>query len=294
MGAVGSTLFLGGGRMDVQQFLNLELVPGEVSAFAGGSVAVYSARSPDKQSPNEDAAVLIPFNGHAGVLAVADGLGGERAGEQASRTALAELIASIAAADPAEPTLRTAILNGFENANRAVSALGVGAGTTLVVAEILGRTIRSYHVGDSMTLVVGQRGKIKLQTISHSPVGYAIEAGLLDEAEAMHHEDRHVVSNMLGSPAMRIDLGPTIELAPRDTLLLASDGLFDNLHIEEIVARIRKGPLDRAAQTLFDDCRRRMSGVEEGQPSKPDDLTFLAFRPAPPKPRRSVGQAPRA
>lgn len=274
--------------MDVQQFFNLELVPGEVSAFAGGAVAVYSARSPDKQSLNEDAAVLIPFSGQAGVLAVADGLGGERAGEQASRTALAELIASIAAANPDEPSLRTAILNGFENANRAVSALGVGAGTTLVVAEILGRTVRSYHVGDSMVLVVGQRGKLKLQTISHSPVGYAVESGLLNEAEAMHHEDRHVVSNMLGSPAMRIDLGPTIELAPRDTLLLASDGLFDNLHTEEIVARIRKGPLDQIARLLAEDCQRRMCGHEAGQPCKPDDLTFLAFRPTPGKGRRGV------
>jgi PPM family protein phosphatase len=276
--------------MDVQQFLNLEIVPGEVSAFAGGSVAVYSARCPDKQTPNEDAAVLIPFNGHAGVLAVADGLGGERAGEQASRTALGELVASIQAAGQDESqhdesSLRTAILNGFENANRAVSALGVGAGTTLVVAEIQGHTVRSYHVGDSMTLVVGQRGKIKLQTISHSPVGYAVEAGLLDEAEAMHHEDRHVVSNMLGSPNMRIDLGPTIELAPRDTLLLASDGLFDNLCTEEIVARIRKGPLEQVVRVLAGDCSQRMSGAEANQPSKPDDLTFLAFRPIPLKRR---------
>lgn len=267
--------------MDAKLFLDMEMVQGEVHPFAQGLAAVYSSRSPDKHSPNEDAALVIPFNGHAGVLAVADGLGGERAGEQASRTALEELMASIRAADHDEPSLRTAILNGFENANRAVCALGIGAATTLIVTEIQGRTIRSYHVGDSMMLVVGQRGKIKLQTISHSPVGYAVEAGLLDEAEAMHHEDRHVVSNMLGSPNMRIELGSTIELAPCDTLLLASDGLSDNLTTEEIVARIRKGPLEQVARRLATDCRQRMDGAESGQPSKPDDLTFIAFRLAP-------------
>lgn len=269
--------------MDVRLFLNMEMNECDFHPFAHGTAAVYSTRSPDKQSPNEDAAVLIPFNDHAGVLAVADGLGGGRAGEQASRTALNELIASVQQASHEEVSLRGAILNGFENANRAVAALGVGAGTTLAVAEIQGRTVRSYHAGDSMTLVVGQRGKIKLQTISHSPVGYAVESGLLDEAAAMHHEDRHVVSNMVGSPDMRIELGSTIELDWRDTLLLASDGLFDNLWIPEIVGHIRKGPLKKAVQELAGACQRRMHGLEPSQPCKPDDLTFIAFRLTPPK-----------
>lgn len=269
--------------MDVRLFLNMEMREGEIHPMAHGTAAVYSARSPDKQTANEDAAVLIPFNEHGGVLAVADGLGGERAGEQASRTALNELIASVQQADHDEASLRGAILNGFENANRAVAALGVGAGTTLAVAEIQGRTVRSYHAGDSMTLVVGQRGKIKLQTISHSPVGYAVESGMLDEAEAMHHEDRHVISNMVGSAQMRIELGSTIELDWRDTLLLASDGLFDNLRIPEIVSQIRKGPLKNVLRELADACHRRMHGLEPGQPCKPDDLTLIAFRLTPPK-----------
>jgi len=152
----------------------------------------------------------------------------------------------------------------------------------MAIAEIQGRTVRPYHVGDSMILVVGQRGKTKLQTISHSPVGYAVEAGLLDETEAMHHDQRHLVSNLIGTPDMRIEVGSTIELGRYDTLLLASDGLFDNLHTEEIVERIRKGPLKRVMRTLVEDCRRRMQQPEEGQPSKPDDLTFVVFRCGPP------------
>ncbi|NLY00017.1 MAG: serine/threonine-protein phosphatase [Rhodopirellula sp.] len=269
--------------MDVRLLLDKEMTEGELHPIAHGTAALYSARSPDKQTANEDAAALVLFDDVAGVLAVADGLGGERAGEQASRTALAELIASIRQADHNEASLRTAILNGFENANRAVAALGLGAGTTLAVAEIQGRTVRSYHVGDSMMLVVGQRGKIKLQTISHSPVGYAVESGLLDAAEAMHHEDRHVISNMVGSADMRIEMGSTVELAPRDTLILASDGLFDNLRIPEIVDRIRKGSLRRAIAELAEACGRRMHGVEPDEPSKPDDLTFIIYRLTAPK-----------
>ena len=266
--------------MDVHRFFQADMSQGEILPLAGGLVAVFSARSADKQTPNEDAAAVIGVNGGAGLLVVADGLGGSPAGEQASCLAIRELIASIQQGPRDEPSFRAAILNGIENANRSISELGVGAATTLAVAEIQGHSVRPYHVGDSMILVVGQRGKIKLQTISHSPVGYAVEAGMLDETEAMNHEQRHVVSNTIGTPDMRIEVGSTIQLARRDTLLLASDGLFDNLHTDEIVERIRKGPLKRVVRTLVDDCHRRMQAPEEGQPSKPDDLTFVAFRRA--------------
>jgi PPM family protein phosphatase len=160
-----------------------------------------------------------------------------------------------------------------------VQEIGMGAATTLAVVEIREHTLRPYHVGESMILVVGQRGKSKLQTVSHSPVGFAVESGLLDAVEAMHHEDRHLVSNVVGNADMRIEIGPCVELAPRDTLLLASAGLFDNLHLPEIVELLRKGPLPDAVRSLAAEARRRMQCPQDGHPSKPDDLTIVAWRP---------------
>jgi serine/threonine protein phosphatase PrpC len=160
-------------------------------------------------------------------------------------------------------------------------ALSTGAATTLAVVELTRNTIRPYHVGDSLILLVGGRGKVKLQTIPHSPVGYGVEAGLLDEGEAMHHEERHLVSNVVGCPAMRIEIGPTLNLAPRDTLLLSSDGLADNLHVSEIAQRIRGGNLLQAAERLVADATHRMEHPSSEHPSKSDDLTLLAFRPTP-------------
>ena len=64
--------------------------------------------------------------------------------------------------------MRSRILDGFEEANEAVLGLGVGAATTLVAAEIEDTRVRSYHVGDSMSLIVGQRGKLKSQSVPHS------------------------------------------------------------------------------------------------------------------------------
>lgn len=263
----------------------------EVQPFAGGFAAVYSTRHPERDGANEDAAALLPAGTERGVLAVADGFGGQPAGEEAARIALQELAASLAAEVPETGDLRGLILNGFENANRAVRELGVGAATTLAVLEVQGRTVRPYHVGDSTILIAGQRGKIKLQTVAHSPVGYAVESGLLDKRAALDHADRNVVSNMVGSPEMRIEVGAGLELAPCDTVLLASDGLFDNLHVDEIIQQMRKGPLAKALTGLVAASVERMKAPPPrdekphgGNPSKPDDLTLLAFRlNAPPR-----------
>jgi PPM family protein phosphatase len=252
---------------------------------AGGKAAVFSARSPHKSTANEDVAAVLPVSSDHGVLAVADGLGGHAGGERASRLAVETIQKTIHAAleladdpDKIDP-LRPAILDGIEAANEQVRGLGTGAATTLVLVEIRERVVRPYHVGDSAILLVGQRGKLKFQTIAHSPIGYAVEAGLIDEEDAIHHDQRHVISNVIGSPEMRIEIGPAIEMAARDTLVLASDGLLDNLLPTEIVELVRTGPLDKAVDQLVAVATERMNAEGGTAPSKPDDLTVIAFRP---------------
>jgi serine/threonine protein phosphatase PrpC len=246
--------------------------------FPFGHVAAFTMQSPDKDSGNEDAALVFPVGQDRGVLAVADGVGGMQSGAQASRTALECLRDTIATARDEDWSVREAVLDGFDEANRAVLAIG-GAATTLAAVRIQDQTIRTFHVGDSAVLVVGSHGKLKLQTIDHSPTGYAMEAGVLDESEAMVHDERHVILNAVGSKDMRVEIGSTLKLARRDTVLIASDGLFDNLPVPEIIELVRKGPLERCASNLVKVCRERMLNPDEGQPSKPDDLTVLLFRP---------------
>jgi len=266
-------------------FTDVDMTRGEQFELGAGEAVVLSIPKPGREGPNEDAAALISLAEEVAVAVVSDGAGGHPGGAEAASLAIRAVCESVAELGDDLHNLRDAIINGFESADRAISALGTGAAATLAVVEIQGSRMRAYHAGDSMVLVTGQRGRIKWLTIPHSPVGYAVEAGLLDRGDALHHEDLHLVSNLLGGQGMRIELGAALELSPRDTVVLASDGLSDNLHLDEIVERIRKGPLPHAVAELAALGRERMAAPSDGAPSKPDDLTFIAIRR-----RRSPGR----
>ena len=244
-----------------------------------GDAAVFCARSPLKRTPNEDAAVVIEVDDDRAILAVADGMGGQPDGDQASEIALETVTRVVREAGPGT-NLRVAVLDGFDAANQAVMQATAGGGTTLAVVEIADGIARPYHVGDSVILIVGQRGRMRLQTVAHSPVGYAVESGLLEAADAMHHADRHIISNFVGTPEMRIEIGPPVSLQQCDTVVLGSDGLFDNLHTEEVVEIVRKGPLSEAVGALAESSLARMTKPRPDQPSKADDLTFILYRTA--------------
>ena len=83
-----------------------------------------------------------------------------------------------------------------------------------------------------------------------------------------------------GLPQPEFPLVPskTQVLAKKDTVLVASDGLFDNLHQQEIVDIIRSGPLSESAAQLSALARQRMIEPQPEDPSKPDDLSLLLFR----------------
>lgn len=242
-----------------------------------GWVVGCSLPKPEPGRENQDAAAVLAQPGRA-VLVLADGVGGGPAGDRAARLAVHAVIDCLSE-QRAERGYREAVLDGFERANAQVLALAVGAASTLAVAVIENGECRTFHAGDSAILLTGQRGRLKHWTVSHSPVGYAVEAGMLSDEDALAHEDLHLVLNCIGSRDMRIEVGPALPLAPRDTLVVGSDGLFDNLTTDEIVATVRKGDLDSAAGRLVADASARMSGQgDPTAPGKPDDLSFLLFR----------------
>ncbi len=243
-----------------------------------GDVVLYSRRSPEKSTSNEDAALAVRLTEERGVVAVADGVGGQPAGERASAEALAALQRALEESVRSGESLSAAVLRGIDRANDAVMALGTGSATTLAVITVEGTNVRAYHVGDSGVLGFGGRGKVKLETIAHSPVGYGVEAGLIATSEAMQHKERHFVSNVVGEEDMHIGVSSSLTLRPRDRVLLASDGLFDNATVDDIVAAVRKGAPQEGVRTLGAACNARMLNGGHA-----DDMTIAVYRCAAPE-----------
>ena len=106
-----------------------------------GQVQVFSTPCPTKQK-NEDGAAVIGIDATTAVLAVADGLGGHPAGDQASALALSALERTILGEGLEPDVSDETLLAAFELANREVAELGVGAATTMVAVVIKDDTLR--------------------------------------------------------------------------------------------------------------------------------------------------------
>jgi len=241
-----------------------------------GQVSLRLRCGPHRPNGCEDAIAAIPLGANGVVLAVADGVGGSPGGRDAAAVVLEALREGIASAGDGE--LQQTIFAAIESANKQLIEQRRGSGTTVVIAEIVDGKMRSYHVGDSEIAVVGQRGKVKHRIVPHSPTGFAVESGLLTEDEAMHHDYRHILLNVVGAPNMRIEVAAPIELAKFDTVLLASDGLLDNLYTSEIFNEVRCGALPETADKLVTLAIDRMHSTDRTLPSKPDDLSIVLYR----------------
>ena len=213
------------------------------------------------ESLNEDAA-LICGRGDSLLFAVADGMGGVPGGDRAARTVVESLADHFLAGARAEEAI--------EIASDAVRALR-GPACTLVVGTLLEGQLHTFHVGDAQAILIGGRGTVRGVTMPHSVVGHATEAGILHADEASDHPDRHVVTNAVGEALLRVERTRWRGLKRRDTLLLASDGLFDALSVEAIAERAHRRPLARMMSDLLAEARE--------SPTSHDDLTMIVFRP---------------
>jgi serine/threonine protein phosphatase PrpC len=100
---------------------------------------------------------------------------------------------------------------------------------------------------------------------------------MLQEHDAIDHEERHLVSNYLGFDGMHVEVGSVRKVSSRDGLLVASDGVLDNLLMDEIVNLLRTGSAAIAATRIGALAWERMQTPQEGRPHKPDDMTLIVF-----------------
>jgi serine/threonine protein phosphatase PrpC len=216
---------------------------------------------------NEDAFLDDPP-----LFVVADGMGGARAGELASRLAVDTFRELGPAPDEdGEARLRRTILESnrrvLERAQNDPSTAGMGS--TVTAALLDGDHVVLGHVGDSRAYLL-RDGALQQLSHDHSLVAELERAGRLTHEEAAVHPQRSVITRALGAgPELEVDTS-IVQGRDGDVLLLCSDGLSGLLG-DEAIARLigGGGPLDEAVRRLV-----RAANDAGGD----DNVTAVAFR----------------
>jgi PPM family protein phosphatase len=207
-----------------------------------------------KRRQNEDAYVLEPP-----LFAVADGMGGARAGEIASSLAAAALQESDG--NGASGEARVAAL--IEEANRRVFRRATedreasGMGTTMTVALVEEDRVAIGHVGDSRAYLI-REGRLEQLTDDHSLVAELVRSGKLTPEEAEIHPQRAVITRAVGTePDVDVDTF-SVQGEPGDLFLICSDGLTDMVDEATILAAVEqnRGDLKAAAKELVSAANR--------------------------------------
>ena len=166
------------------------------------------------------------------LFALADGMGGHRGGEVASRIAIETLERLFATGEGTLPELvREANRAVFERSmsDRSVS----GMGTTLTAAVLEGDRVRLAHVGDSRAYLL-REGELRQVTEDHTLVHRMVTEGELTEAEAEVHPHRNILIRVVGVD-QNVDVDELeLDVRPGDRLMLCSDGLHDMLSSQHI------------------------------------------------------------
>jgi PPM family protein phosphatase len=219
-----------------------------------------------QRSVNEDSLVLAPP-----FFAVADGMGGAKAGEVASAMAAGTFEGEADSGEPAEAQL-TRILR---EANRRIYELAAsddshrGMGTTVTAAKVTGNQVSLGHVGDSRAYRL-RDGELEQVTRDHSLVAELERSGQITPEAAEHHPQRSIITRALGpEPDVQVD---TYTLAGRDgdVFLICSDGLTSMISDDELGSILRSSDsLDDAADSLV-----RAANQSGGK----DNITVVMFR----------------
>lgn len=179
---------------------------------------------------NQDSLLVLP-----GVLGVADGMGGHKGGETASRVAVQVMTNALSGKSPCLQALRV----GIEAANRRIyemqkrdKALS-GMGTTLSLFWEGETEMLIGHIGDSRVYLL-RDGALTHITQDHSLVAELLRNGVITEKEARAHPYRSVITRALGTDAVA---RPDVFARPKqdgDVWLACSDGLSNMVDDDEL------------------------------------------------------------
>lgn len=168
---------------------------------------------------------------------VADGMGGHKAGEYASKTAVETISEYIRESDSG--LIVTTIRKAIGEANRKLLKESIldsekeGMGTTVVAATVKDDKLLAANVGDSRLYIVNENSITQI-TVDHSYVEEMVRSGRIVRSEARNHPDKNKITRAVGVfPRVEVDFFET-KIEPGDTILLCTDGLTNMVEDEEI------------------------------------------------------------
>ena len=204
---------------------------------------------------------------------VADGMGGHKAGEFASRYVVEHIVRSIKGSKEEEAV--RILSESIETANRKLKEYADahqqmrGMGTTIVAAVIQGRTLLVANVGDSRLYIVGD--EITQVTQDHSLVQEMVRLGQMDPQSAKNHSDKNIITRAVGvSEKVKIDIFER-QLRAGEYIILCSDGLT-NMVEDSVILQILHG-----AGSLSDKAERLIELANKN--GGKDNITVIIIEP---------------
>lgn len=196
-----------------------------------------------KRGTNQDYADSYVNRAGYRLFLLADGMGGHKAGNVASKLTVEDLgklwSETFFDAGTPEATLELWLRNQIRNENENIASLGKldeyqGMGTTLEAVVIKENVAVLAHVGDSRTYLI-RDGALNKVTIDHSLVQELVDAGQITEEEAEVHPNKNIITRSLGQTTeVQADI-QSFELQDGDVLLMNSDGLTNMVSAGEIL-----------------------------------------------------------
>jgi serine/threonine protein phosphatase PrpC len=196
------------------------------------------------------------------IFAVADGIGGEKAGDVASRMALNALERQFYSAERVgrdAEVYSNAVMVSAKRANDTILQAGAakpelsGMGCTIAGICLTPSGYIVFSAGDSRVYRL-RNNILKPLTDDDTLTNIAVRAGQMNFAEAAESESRHTITNSLGSPSFNLKITPGPELRDNDIILICSDGLHDMVPHDKLETLMSSNnSVEQIALTLRDE-----------------------------------------
>lgn len=195
-----------------------------------------------------------PVGNLANLFIVADGMGGHKAGDLASRLTVEMFVEGISKSKEKDPI--TLINKTIKNVNSEVLKKAKefkdyeGMGTTLVVATLTGHMLHVANIGDSRLYIIND--ELRQVTRDHSLVEEMVSIGEIDRKDARTHDKKNIITRAVGGAEKVMADFFTIDIEKKDKILMCSDGLT-NMVEDSVIKQIIIGnnDIEKAAEELL-------------------------------------------